>query len=63
MQQTEKTLIEVGEKMMMAASIQMDAAHMIVNGFQEIKSTITSLANRNYNEIRASQNALKSFVS
>ena len=49
--------------MMRAANIQMDAAHLIVNGFEDLKSTINSLANRNYNEIRQSNNALKLFVS
>ena len=53
----------MGEKMMVAAQMHMDAASQQVNSMKSLEATIEKLANRNYNEILASAEAVKQLVS
>ena len=58
-----KLSVEVGEKMMVAAQMHMDAASQQVNSIKSLEKHILSQGNRNFNEILASTKAVKQLVS
>ena len=59
----DQLLVEVGENLRLAAQMHMDAASQQVNSMKSLELHIERLGNRNYNEILASNNAVKQLVS